>query len=114
MIVRSLDSYSAYLPAAIETPELRLLRHHLSGTPEMEPRWKRAVNFVTGAMGEEIGKVYVDKYFPAQTKAEADELVQNVIAAMGRRIDQLTWMTPETKQKARAKLAAFTPKIGYP
>ena len=114
MIVRSLDSYSAYLPAAIERESFAFYGTTLSGTPEMEPRWKRAVNFVTGAMGEEIGKVYVDKYFPAETKAEADKLVQNVIGAMGRRIDQLPWMVPETKQKARAKLAAFTPKIGYP
>jgi putative endopeptidase len=65
-------------------------------------------------MGEEVGKVYVARYFPPETKAAADALVRNVIAAMGRRIDQLSWMTPEAKTKAHAKLAAFTPKIGYP
>src|SRR3546814_3081742 len=65
-------------------------------------------------MGEEIGKVYVAKYFPPEAKAAADQLVKNIIAAMGARIDKLDWMAPETKAKAHEKLAAFTPKIGYP
>jgi putative endopeptidase len=86
----------------------------LSGTPQMEPRWKRGVQFTEGAMGEELGKAYVAKYFPPETKAEVDKLVKNVLAAMGRRIDNLDWMTPETKIKARAKLANFTTKIGFP
>jgi putative endopeptidase len=114
LLVRSLDNYSAFLPSAFERESFAFYGTTLSGTPEMEPRWKRAVNFVTGAMGEEVGKVYVAKYFPPETKAAADTLVRNVLAAMDRRIDQLTWMTPETKAKAHAKLAAFTPKIGYP
>src|SRR3546814_1469863 len=65
-------------------------------------------------MGEEIGKVYVAKYFPPEAKAAADQLVKNIIAAMGARIDKLDWMAPETKAKAHEKPAAFTPKIGYP
>jgi putative endopeptidase len=86
----------------------------LSGTPEQEPRWKRAVDFTVASLGDDVSKLYVAKYFPPETKAAADDLVKNVIAAMDRRIDVLDWMAPETKVKAHAKLAAFTPKIGYP
>ena len=63
---------------------------------------------------DDVSKLYVEQYFPPETKAAADELVKNVIAAMDRRIDKLDWMSAETKVKAHAKLAAFTPKIGYP
>jgi predicted metalloendopeptidase len=65
-------------------------------------------------MGEAVGKIYVDKHFPAATKARADELVKNLLVAMGQRIDALTWMSPETKAKAKDKLATYNPKIGYP
>ena len=86
----------------------------LSGTPEQEVRWKRAVNFTTAAISDEVSKEYVERYFPPETKAAADQLVHNIIGAMDRRIDKLDWMSAETKAKAHAKLAAFTPKIGYP
>jgi putative endopeptidase len=72
------------------------------------------VDFTVGTMGNDVSKLYVAKYFPPETKAAADELVHNLIAAMDLRIDKLDWMSPETKVKAHAKLAAFTPKIGYP
>lgn len=86
----------------------------LSGTPQLRDRWKRGVSLVNGSLGEAVGQVYVQKYFPPEAKAKADELVHNLIAAMDIRLQKLTWMAPETKEKARAKLAAFTPKIGYP
>ncbi|MGH6784410.1 MAG: M13 family metallopeptidase, partial [Sphingomicrobium sp.] len=86
----------------------------LSGTPEQEARWKRGVNFVTGALADDVSKIYVERHYPPETKAAMDELVRNVVAAMGRRIDGLTWMKAETKARARAKLANFTTKIGYP
>jgi putative endopeptidase len=86
----------------------------LSGAPQQPVRWKRAVGTVSGAMGEAVGQQYVARYFPPASKAAADQLVKNIIAAMGARIDKLTWMAPQTKIKAHAKLAAFTPKIGYP
>jgi putative endopeptidase len=86
----------------------------LSGTPQLKDRWKRGVELVNGSMGEAVGQVYVERYFPPAAKAKADELVRNLIAAMDIRLSNLTWMAPETKVKARAKLAAFTPKIGYP
>ncbi|WP_240320688.1 M13 family metallopeptidase [Sphingomonas crusticola] len=86
----------------------------LSGTPQNQARWKRGVDLVKNAMGEDVGQAYVAKYFPPETKAAADRLVKNIIAAMDRRLQTLAWMDPATRQQARAKLAAFTPKIGYP
>ena len=86
----------------------------LSGTPQLKDRWKRGVDLVNGSMGEAVGQVYVQKYFPPASKAKADELVRNLVSAMDKRLANLEWMAPETKVKARAKLAAFTPKIGYP
>ena len=114
LLIRSLDSFAGVLPDALVKENFAFYGTILSGTPELEPRWKRGVGFVTGAMGEEIGKIYVARYFPPETKAAADTLVKNIIAAMDRRIDKLEWMAPETKVKAHEKLAAFTPKIGYP
>jgi len=86
----------------------------LSGTPELKARWKRGVDLVNGSLGEAVGQIYVKKYFPPEAKEKADELVHNLISAMDKRLANLEWMAPETKVKARAKLAAFTPKIGYP
>jgi putative endopeptidase len=114
LLVRSLDAYAAYLPAAFDRQHFAFYGTTLSGTPEQEARWKRGVNFTVGALGDDVSKLYVARYFPPETKAAADELVANVIAAMGRRIDTLDWMSAETKARAHAKLAAFTPKIGYP
>jgi putative endopeptidase len=114
LLVRSLDAYAPYLPSAFDKENFAFYGTTLSGTPEQEVRWKRAVNFTVGTLGDDVSKLYVAKYFPPETKKAADELVHNVIQAMDRRIDQLDWMSPETKVKAHAKLAAFTPKIGYP
>ncbi|WP_309660802.1 M13-type metalloendopeptidase [Sphingomonas sp.] len=114
LLVRSLDSYAAYLPVAFDNENFAFYGTVLSGTPEQQVRWKRGVDFTVGALGDDVSKLYVARYFPPETKAAADELVHNVIAAMDRRIDRLDWMTAQTKVKAHAKLAAFTPKIGYP
>jgi putative endopeptidase len=114
LLIRSLDTYSDYLPKAFDQENFAFYGTVLNGTPEQEARWKRAVNFTVGVLQDDVSKLYVDRYFPPETKAAADKLVHNIIDAMGRRIDQLEWMTPETKVKAHAKLAAFTPKIGYP
>lgn len=114
LLVRSLDSYASYLPKKFDQEHFSFYGTVLSGTPEQEPRWKRAVNFTVDALGDDVSRLYVARYFPPETKAAADQLVHNLIAAMGRRIDGLDWMSPETKAKAHAKLAAFAPKIGYP
>ncbi len=114
LLVRSLDNYASYLPRAFDQEHFAFYGTVLSGTPEQEPRWKRGVNFTVGALGDDVSKLYVAKYFPPETKAAADKLVHNLIAAMDHRIDTLDWMSADTKAKAHAKLAAFTPKIGYP
>jgi len=114
LLIRSLDEYAEFLPEAIAQENFAFYGTTLNGTPEREERWKRAVTFVKGALGEEVGKVYVARFFPPETKAAADELVRNILEAMGRRIDGLTWMSDAAKARAHAKLAAFKPKIGYP
>ena len=114
LLLRSLDTYSDFLPKAFDQENFSFYGTTLNGTPEQEARWKRAVNFTTGVLQDDVSKLYVERYFPPETKAAADALVKNIIAAMGRRIDKLEWMSPETKVKAHEKLASFTPKIGYP
>ncbi len=112
--LHALDAYAPYLSDPFVDAHFAFHGTALNGTPQNQDLWKRGVNLVTNAMGEEVGKYYVERYFPPEAKAAADELVGNVLAAMDRRIQNLSWMAPETKARARAKLAAFTPKIGYP
>lgn len=114
LIVRSLDGFSGVLPDAVAQEAFSFYGTALSGTPQMQERWKRAVDFTTNNMGEAVGKDYVAKYFPPETKAAMDVLVKNVLAALDTRIGNLTWMRPGTKVKAKKKLANFTTKIGYP
>lgn len=114
LLVRSLDAYAPYLPQRFDQENFAFSGTVLSGTPQQEPRWRRAVNFTVGSMGDDVSRLYVARFFPPETKAAADRLVHNLIAAMDRRIDKLDWMSAATKAKAHAKLAAFTPQIGYP
>lgn len=114
LMLRSLHAYADKLPDSIANADFAFYGTTLSGTPEREARWKRGVDFLKDSLGEEVGKVYVAQYFPPETKAAMDVLVKNVIAAMGRRIDGLPWMSDTAKARAHKKLAAFTPKIGYP
>ncbi|HEX7742309.1 MAG TPA: M13 family peptidase, partial [Sphingobium sp.] len=114
LILRSLHAYATYLPDRFADADFAFYGTTLSGTPKREDRWKRAVDFLKESMGDDVGKAYVARYFPPETKAAMDQLVKNVIAAMGRRIDGLTWMSDAAKTRAHKKLAAFTPKIGYP
>ena len=114
LLVRSIDAYASYLPKRFDDERFSFFGTALNGVPQQEPRWKRGVDFTVRTMGDDVSKLYVARFFPPATKAAADTLVHNLIAAMDRRIDKLDWMSPETKAKAHAKLAAFTPKIGYP
>lgn len=86
----------------------------LTGVPVNRDRWKRGVSLVEAAMGEAVGKVYVERHFPRRAKEEMDELVANLIEVYRRSITDLDWMTPATRERALDKLAAFTPKVGYP
>jgi putative endopeptidase len=114
LILRSLDGFASVLPEAIAKESFAFNGTVLNGVPEREERWRRAVSFTNAILGEDVGQIYVARYFPPATKAAADTLVHNIITAMNARIDKLDWMAPQTKALAHEKLAAFTPKIGYP
>ncbi|MGZ3184560.1 MAG: M13 family metallopeptidase [Telluria sp.] len=110
----AISSYAGYLSKPFVDQQFAFYSGTLQGIKEQRPRWKRGVSATEGALGEVIGKVYVEKYFPASSKARMDELVKNLLAAYKQSIDTLDWMSPATKKEAQAKLAKFTPKIGYP
>ncbi|CAN5373856.1 zinc metalloprotease Zmp1 [soil metagenome] len=105
---------AAYLPAVFVDENFDFYGRTLTGTPSMRARWKRAVSLVEGSMGEAVGRIYVDRYFPSTAKAAMDVLVANLIEAYRQSITELAWMTPETRQRALEKLDKFTPKIGFP
>lgn len=90
------------------------LEQVMSGVEEQRPRWKRALSVPNGILGEALGQLYVEKYFPASSKEKMLKLVGNLQEALGEHIDNLTWMSDSTKARAKEKLAAFTVKIGYP
>jgi putative endopeptidase len=87
---------------------------YLSGATEIKPRWKRCAESADQLLGEALGKKYVEKYFPPEAKARAQEMVVNIVAAMHDTIEGLNWMGPETKKRALEKLSTLNPKIGYP
>jgi len=105
---------AAYLPDEFVNQNFDFYAKTLSGTPELRVRWKRAISFVEGALGEAIGRIYVQRHFPEAAKTAMLELVDNLIEAYRISITELSWMSPETKAKALDKLGKFTPKIGYP
>ncbi len=111
---RLLSNNSAVLPARIDEARFEFYGKQLRGQQEQRPRWKRGVQSVNGSLGELVGKVYVTEHFPESSKAQMDELVENLRDAFREGIDGLDWMGDETKEQAQYKLAKFNPKIGYP
>ena len=114
------DTYASVLPKAVRDADFEFHSRVLAGIPEEQPRWKKAVALVGGdgahsfgALGDALGRLYVERHFPAVAKQRMDELVGNLMKAYAESIDTLTWMSPETKQKAREKLSKYTVKIGY-
>ncbi len=101
-------------PQALVDENFDFYGRTLSGTPQLRERWKRGVGLVEGALGHALGRLYVERYFPATAKSRMDELVGHLISAYRQEIQRLDWMSPTTKTEALAKLAAFNPKIGYP
>jgi putative endopeptidase len=114
LTLHALTDAAPYLPKKFVDAHFEMFDKALGGTPQIKERWKRAVEEITGGMGEAVGSLYVAKYLTPQTKAHADQLVKNLLTSMGQRLDGLAWMGPETKAKAKAKLATYNPKIGYP
>ncbi len=102
------------LPSALDKEVFDFVGRTLNGQPEQRDRWKRAVAAVNGAIGDAVGELYVARHFQPKAKAEMDKLVENLRKGYASRIQQVDWMTAETKKVALEKLAAFRPKIGYP
>jgi putative endopeptidase len=102
------------LPAAFDAERFDFYGHILNGQPQQRERWKRAVAALNGGLGEVTGQLYVQKYFPPEAKQKVVALVENLRLAYSARIQQLPWMSADTKKVALEKLAAFRPKIGYP
>ncbi len=109
-----IDHAASFLSDDIVEQNFDFYGRTMSGAQEMQPRWKRAVSTVSGVLGEAVGQMYVEKYFPAAAKERMTTLVKNLQTALGERIQNLEWMGDETKAKALEKLAAFRVKIGYP
>lgn len=111
---RVISGRAAMLTDEIVAENFDFYGRTLSGTEEIRDRWKRGVSLVENLMGDAVGKLYVERHFPPGAKARMDELVANLREAYRVSISDLEWMTPETRQRALAKLDKFTPKIGYP
>lgn len=105
---------ASYLSDAVREANFEFFGKTMSGRKEDYPLWKRATNQVQGAMGEALGKMYCERYFPAQSKKMMEELVHNLQVSLSQRIDAQTWMSDSTKANAHKKLDRFYVKIGYP
>ena len=114
MTFKTADRFASALTEAMATRRFEFYGKVLNGTPEQEPLWKRAVGATDSVLGEALGELYVAKHFPPAAKVRMEELVANLISAYGESIQDLEWMTADTKAKALEKLSKFTPYIGYP
>jgi len=114
LTVRYLHSFAPYLPKAIDDADFAFYGKVLSGKTQQLDRATRGVSLLDGAMGEALGKLYAERYFPADAKAKALVLVNNLLKAYETDVETLDWMTPQTRAMALEKLHTFTPKIGYP
>ncbi len=114
LVARVVQNNAALLPEAIDDAQFEFVSTAITGSKEKRARWKRGVQFINQNLGEAVGRMYVERHFSSEAKTRVDELVNNLLVAMGERIDGLDWMSPATKVEARAKLAKFTVKIGYP
>jgi len=108
------DQYAPFLSSSFVEENFEFYRKYLRGAKEVEPRWKRCVQYADYNLGEALGQVYVRRVFSPELKASTLDMVDRIEKAMGERIRELDWMTPETKQQALVKLAGIRNKIGYP
>ncbi len=114
MVMDIVSSSTALLSDDFQDADFEMYSKTMSGIEQMEPRWKRVMTIPNSMFGEAVGALYVAKYFPEENKIYMKQLVENLRKALGKHIDNLTWMSDETKAKAHEKLATFTVKIGYP
>jgi putative endopeptidase len=114
LVFHTIEQASNFLPKAFVDEHFAFYGKALNGIPELRPRWQRGVDFTSNALGDVVGKMYVDHYFPPESKAKVKGMVADLIQAFGTRIDSLTWMSPQTKTKAKEKLATLRIGVGYP
>src|SRR4029079_1215644 len=109
----TVNSLSAFLPSAFAGEQFSFYGTALSGTPRQPDRWKRGID-ATNALGDAVGRLYVQRHFPPESKRAVQSMVADIKAAFARRIDRLDWMTPQTRTRAKAKLDALIVGVGYP
>jgi putative endopeptidase len=109
-----IDHFAEVLPAAFMEQRFAFYGKVLTGTPQLRSRWKRGVDSTNAALGEAVGKLYVQKFFPPAAKVQVQAMVRTIVEAFGTRIDSLTWMNPKTKASAKTKLGTLIVGIGYP
>jgi predicted metalloendopeptidase len=114
MKFHAIDEMSPFLSKAFVDEGFAFYGKSLEGTPELEQRWKRGVDYTSGALGFAIGRMYAAKYFSPEAKAKCAAMVSDLVRAFGARIDRLSWMSPSTKAKAKEKLATLKVGVGYP
>ncbi len=114
LVFHTINHSAGLLPKTFADASFEFYSHTLQGTPKQRDRWKRAIGAVNNDLGDAVGEIYVKKYFPAASKAQVQQMVSNILAAFADRVDSLDWMTPATKQKARAKIATIRVGVGYP
>jgi predicted metalloendopeptidase len=110
----AVERFGSFLPKAFVEERFNFYGKALSGIPELRPRWQRGVDFTNGSLGEAVGRLYVERYFPPETKAKVRAMVGDLVKAFAKRIDALSWMAPETKAKAKQKLETLIVGVGYP
>ncbi|MEO8000781.1 MAG: M13 family metallopeptidase [Arenimonas sp.] len=114
LVFHAIDRASPNLAKAFVDERFDFYEAKLNGTPQQQDRWKRGITELNESLGEAVGKIYVERHFSPETKKRADEMVKNLLAAFGKRIDAIAWMTPATKSHAKAKLATLKVGMGYP
>jgi putative endopeptidase len=110
----AINDAAGLLPKAFDQASFEFYGHVLEGTPKQRERWKRAISLLNDDLGDAVGRIYVERYFPASSKAQVASMVDNLIAAFNDRVDHLDWMTPATRAKAKAKLGTLRVGVGYP
>ena len=109
-----IENYAGVLPKALADERFAFFGTTMTGVPQQRPRWQRAIFFVNGFLGDEVGKIYAQRYFPPEAKEQGNAMVANIKEAFRKRIDALDWMDPSTKAEAKAKLETLYVGIGYP
>ncbi|MHA6205402.1 M13 family metallopeptidase [Dyella soli] len=110
----ALNEAAPLLPKAYADLSFGFYGQTLSGTPKQRDRWKRGVASTNAALGDAVGQLYVKKYFPASSRKQVEDMVHNILAAFDERVDHIDWMTPATRQRAKAKIASIRVSVGYP